>query len=383
MRQHPDSPCSKQRHGYTAMRELDITRLLLTIHEGPFEEPHWSTFLEALRAVIKADYVSLAFRRPSPAIDETSVLHAGRSGTGHRTDTIKQLYHEPRSLYENLTIGVVHNINNIVDKGDSAYADYRNYLKFRGLNFNRVLRIKESGSANVWLAVNRCLTDFSTEEEGLLSRVAPHVATAVRNLILLERDRIRTEITSDAVRRLNFSWFTLDASGSVVELESEAANLFRRLFGPCKVSVGRPFHAPTPAAQISLREALDAFNSPIAAPRAIHLLDDPWLDMLVVPLRTRSISREVNPIAVVYVHGSAATNLDRCEQLIDLFTLNRSEARLALLLSQGKGIPNAAREMGLTLETARNYSKRIYAKTATRGQADLVRLIMASVVALT
>ena len=42
----------------------------------------------------------------------------------------------------------------------------------------------------------------------------------------------------------------------------------------------------------------------------------------------------------------------------------------------------AAIELGFTIETARNYSKRIYGKTDTRGQADLVRIILASVIAL-
>lgn len=38
----------------------------------------------------------------------------------------------------------------------------------------------------------------------------------------------------------------------------------------------------------------------------------------------------------------------------------------------------AAHMMGLTDETARNYSKRIYAKMGVRGQAELVRLIFLS-----
>jgi DNA-binding CsgD family transcriptional regulator len=34
--------------------------------------------------------------------------------------------------------------------------------------------------------------------------------------------------------------------------------------------------------------------------------------------------------------------------------------------------------MGLTLETARNYSKRIYAQLDVRGQAELVRYVLHS-----
>ena len=90
----------------------------------------------------------------------------------------------------------------------------------------------------------------------------------------------------------------------------------------------------------------------------------------------------VTPIAVGYVHGVSATSEDRFEQLKQLFGLTGSEARLALAMSQGKTIAEAAAQLNLTVETARNYSKRIYAKTDTRGHADLVRILLASVVAL-
>ena len=42
----------------------------------------------------------------------------------------------------------------------------------------------------------------------------------------------------------------------------------------------------------------------------------------------------------------------------------------------------AAQAHGLTVETARYYSKKIYAKTGARGQVDLVRNILTGVLAL-
>jgi DNA-binding NarL/FixJ family response regulator len=45
-------------------------------------------------------------------------------------------------------------------------------------------------------------------------------------------------------------------------------------------------------------------------------------------------------------------------------------------LCRGLELVPAGLDLGLTPETTRNYSKRIYAKTGTRGQADLVRLVL-------
>jgi DNA-binding CsgD family transcriptional regulator len=68
--------------------------------------------------------------------------------------------------------------------------------------------------------------------------------------------------------------------------------------------------------------------------------------------------------------------------LVDLFGLLPSEARLAWMLGQATSIADAADALGLTIETARNYSKKIYAKTGARGQAELVRIILTSVLAV-
>ncbi|MFD2137270.1 hypothetical protein ACFSLT_22710 [Novosphingobium resinovorum] len=45
-------------------------------------------------------------------------------------------------------------------------------------------------------------------------------------------------------------------------------------------------------------------------------------------------------------------------------------------------IAEAAGQVGLTVESARTYSKRIYAKTGARSHADLVRFIHRSVLVI-
>jgi len=60
-----------------------------------------------------------------------------------------------------------------------------------------------------------------------------------------------------------------------------------------------------------------------------------------------------------------------------------SEARLAWVLAQGVSISDAAEAVGISVETARNYSKKIYAKTGARGHPELVRIILTSVLTIT
>ena len=68
--------------------------------------------------------------------------------------------------------------------------------------------------------------------------------------------------------------------------------------------------------------------------------------------------------------------------LVQQFGLSAREAALAEALSRGVSLIEAGRSLRLTPETTRNYSKRIYAKTGTSGQADLVRLVLTSLAPL-
>ena len=68
----------------------------------------------------------------------------------------------------------------------------------------------------------------------------------------------------------------------------------------------------------------------------------------------------------------------RIDALAALHELPRREAELAVAMADGLSISQAANQMGLTIETARNYTKQLYAKLDISGQAQLVRLVQQS-----
>ena len=59
-----------------------------------------------------------------------------------------------------------------------------------------------------------------------------------------------------------------------------------------------------------------------------------------------------------------------------LYNLTPAEARLTLALLEGKGLEWAAEQISLSVNTARTHLKRIFEKTRTHRQAELVRLIL-------
>jgi len=85
--------------------------------------------------------------------------------------------------------------------------------------------------------------------------------------------------------------------------------------------------------------------------------------------------------ALVYVSDPAAAPLSKAESLRTLYGLTATEARVADLLGAGLEVKEVGGRVGMTFETTRFHVKRILAKTGTKRQAELMRL-MASIPAL-
>jgi DNA-binding CsgD family transcriptional regulator len=245
-----------------------------------------------------------------------------------------------------------------------------------------MMRVEEPGGVSAWLTVSRAQGDFDDAHAALIAAIAPFWRAALHSYVALERERMTGSVAKEAIRRMNFGWLTLDAEGRVLDADAHGAAMLTASTMLAKGRGGR-LTAREPAVAKEIAEAVKALASdPHARPRAIVLSRDPWLDMLLVASSIRTGAARPAPTFFAYVHADHWSLADRCEQLGELFDLIPSEARLALALSRGMSIAEAAGELGLTVESARTYSKRIYAKTGARGQADLIRFVHRSVIAI-
>ena len=369
----------------------EIEPLIAALHEGVFEQPYWTSFLTRLRQLAAADYLSLVIQRADARYKDILLLHAATPGgelnaqsqsAAQDASELQTLLRRAKLPYEDVPPEQPYSLAEIVRPHHPEQAEYVKYLRDRRVNYALGVRIAEPDGLKGWLSLGRSKSDFAPGVRDLLARIAPHLSIAVRTLATIERERMRADIAGEGIQRLNFGWITFDRDARAVDMDAGAERLFRNTPGLTAVARGKSFPIAGKGKR-ALSECITAFaEKPNLRPRAIHLADEPWLDMLTAPIRNRASSRGVTPVAVGYVHGVGAASTDRCEQLMHLFALTRSEARLALALSHGKSLAEAAEDLKLTLETTRYYSKQIYAKTATRGQADLVRFILASVLAM-
>lgn len=79
--------------------------------------------------------------------------------------------------------------------------------------------------------------------------------------------------------------------------------------------------------------------------------------------------------AVVYISDPAMRPGIDTDALRRLFDLTFAEARLALLLLRDADLSRAAHELGITMNTARTHMKRLFGKTGTRKQSQLLKVL--------
>lgn len=190
--------------------------------------------------------------------------------------------------------------------------------------FLRAVRVGEPDVWTAWLIVQRSASDFAAADGARLSALAPHLFIAMGAFAALEHERMQLACANEALRRAGVSWRALSEQGQIV-----ASN------------------APT-----------------IRAPTSTIVVPAPGVATLELSRNEQSLRPEALGV------------------LQKLWALSAGEARLALAIANGESLAEAATSTGLTLETARNYSKRIYAKSGARGMPDLVRMILQSAATL-
>ena len=360
----------------------DETDLLTACYDGPFEQPLWSAFLDRLRMRVRATYAGLIFRPPDQPSGLVE-LYSGRSAP----EALKQVYRsnafggDPLPYFD-LRPGRVYDFAELIDRRDPAHRAFvDDLLAPSGMNHVRLVRVCEPGGVSAWLSIARDRPDFTAGDGALLNALVPHLMRSLRSHVALERERFRAGVAGDAMQRLNFGWMSFDSRGCVLDASPQAERLLKHCAALRMTRHGR-LVAARPGLERELTAALRSCAQDAGGrPRAIHVSREPWLDLLLVPVQEAPSAATATPVAIAYVQGDNRSSADRHQQIAELFGLLPSEARLALALSRGLTIAEAADELGLTVETARNYSKKIYAKTGARGQPDLIRFILASVLA--
>ena len=358
--------------------------LVKAIHAGPLEQPLWSSFVELLRSVLAASSTSFSFnlgKSVAPGVLASSPAPGSPVFGEGPGDGLELVGPPPAS--EPFVPYRIYRVEEYLDRANPEHDHfYRTVIEPFGNHYLTVIPIPVPSGGDAWFTAARKSTGFTKAEDDLLLALVPHLEISLRTFFALERERSRAIASQEAVRKLDFCWLKLDSDCLIVDLDRNAEDLLQRSQSVTRSPRGQLALA-RPSANAALKQAMRTLSQDSSdRALALHVGDQPWLDMLLVPARSSSLVDRMKPTAIAYIHGEAGFGHERQAHLMELFNLSTREAGLAIAICRGLSIREAAGQIGLTEQSAREYTKRIYAKTGTRGQADLVRLILTSVVAI-
>jgi DNA-binding CsgD family transcriptional regulator len=107
------------------------------------------------------------------------------------------------------------------------------------------------------------------------------------------------------------------------------------------------------------------------------------LSVAVTPLRSKQYFLQCGkPTAAIFISDPEHAMETKANALRRFYDLTPAEARLASLLTQGRNLKLAARDLHVTYSSARNHLKHVFLKTRTGRQSELVRLLLSSPAAI-
>lgn len=343
------------------LSHTDENELLTALHAGVFDSPPWGLFLGRLRARTDADRCRIRIR---PAGEWATGAWSEVQAVAARTVDVQAL--------------------SALDDA-APFAELRPGRVYAGPElglglapFGRFMRVVAPDAGEVAVSMVRLTSDFSGRDSSLLSGLAPHIAIALRTLVGLERERRRGEVAAFSNGRLGLGWLLLDDRGRILEYDAMAADMLDVGKTLRRGGDGR-LRLPYAEADALLQAVLGDPAMLAGGARAAWADVDPPVQIILLAPALQAAPGLPPPAVLALLRSLTREGLRDGQLLTDLFRLSRKEAALAHRIVAGDSIADAAGALDLTLETARNYSKRIYGKTGARGQADLVRILLSGV----
>ncbi|SLN37405.1 helix-turn-helix transcriptional regulator [Roseisalinus antarcticus] len=234
--------------------------------------------------------------------------------------------------------------------------------------------------ASVVVQAGQVRDTISTNAERVFGAIVPHLIQAVQIMRRLQTLEVACAAATTAAAQNATLAIAVDGSRRPVVDEPGAEDNLRQS------SVFRLRHGvltlASPADDNRFGQLVESCAAPGLGLRGgvMQLTGAPEVELEVLPWTPPGAGDAQplwrHPVALVILRDRAAqTRLVR-QRFRDRFGLTRAETRLAFEIVAGGGREAVAERLGISLSTARTHLSRVFEKTGTRRQSELVALIL-------
>jgi DNA-binding CsgD family transcriptional regulator len=367
------------------MSELKrVPSLIGDVYEAILDRSAWSGVFENLAQFVGAQAGALLWKRYSRSTD---VVYT----TGIKSPSL-ELYKERYAKLDPTTkplllreIGEVASTTELVSYSEYVESRfYKEWVKPQGFLDSWHASLDKSATTSVHLIFWR---KGKTGSEGDATRdrmrlIVPHLRRAVLISNMVDHGKEQAALFGDTLDGIAAGLFLVDASGRILHANASGHAMLAQ--GVVLRAYGGKLVSNDVSAEQELYRILDAVGGEQLVPGA---------DTVAVPLTTRHgvhYVAHVLPLtsgvrrragagyaaaAAVFVQKASLEVPSPQDAIAKLYKLTPMELRVLFAIVQVGGVPEVAAMMGSSGSTIRTHLRRLFSKTGTDRQADLVKLV--------
>jgi DNA-binding CsgD family transcriptional regulator/PAS domain-containing protein len=264
---------------------------------------------------------------------------------------------------------------------------YREFLEPRGFRYGATIELLRTTHRSVGTALMRkqgqCAYDAA--DLSLLRLLSPHLCRAFTIADALDLRTLKSEMLEATLDGLAAGVYLTARDGNIVYMNAAAEHQART--GNALRVVNNRLLPTDPEARAALSKIIDeASRDETNSGAAGHSLALPEAGgagyiATVLPLergRRQTILAPFAASVAVFVQNPERMPLMPAEAFAKLYRLTGGELRVLLTLAQGLGAKDAANALGIGESTVRTHLQRLFSKTGTSRQAELLQLLQNS-----
>lgn len=264
---------------------------------------------------------------------------------------------------------------------------YREYLEPRGFRYGATIELLRTAHRSAGTALMRkegqCA--YGAADLALLRLLSPHLCRAFTIADALDLRTLNSEMLEATLSRLAAGVYLTARDGNIVYMNAAAEHQART--GNALRVVNNRLLPTDPKAHAALAKIIDEVSrdetdaGPTGHSLALPDANGAGYVATVLPLergRRQSILAPFAASVAVFAQDPERVLLMPGEAFAKLYRLTCGELRVLLTLAQGLGAKEAADMLGIGEPTVRTHLQRLFSKTGTSRQAELLQLLQNS-----
>ncbi len=365
-----------------------FSELIGQIYEGPLEDVPWASAMRMVRQYLSANWVTLILR-PASVSQQAILVRASERGEDLYGAAYNHFQVFSLDPFVGLPADKVLAIDEMIDTRKWIAGEfYKQFIEPNHIRYIIGADIRVEGGAECRLRITRPpgAKDFSEQDKEFCQQLLPHLKRSVKLRSRVEGIESERRLYAVAMDRMQIGTVVLNEQGMIVRSNGVADGILAEKDGIQVVK--SKLHAEYALEDRELQRLIKAglANTSRTAPAVTEAISltrpsgQPKLGVLVRSIPSNELSEGNDwPQVAVFIRDPKHQPHPSHELVRRLFGFTSAEVALALLLTNGLTLDEAATELNIRKNTARAHLRSIFSKTGVTRQTMLVRLLLNSV----